>query len=92
MENNFLLTDDLIKVIESMTNEQAGSLLKSILLKHENITTEENIYYKEGSSDFKSFKKAYLKNKKIDITNTAISLNVSRQCIYNWINKIKNDK
>ena len=91
MENNFLLTDDLIKVIESMTNEQAGSLLKSILLKHENITTEENIYYKEGRGDFKSFKKLYLADKNLNKSITATSLNVSRRAVYNWINKIENE-
>lgn len=89
MNNNFLLTADLIKVIESMTDEQAGSLLKSILLKYDNITNEENIYYKEVSDNFKNFKKAYLKNKNLDKKTTSMNLGVARQTIYNWIKIIE---
>ena len=86
MEKNFLLTDDLISVIESMENEQVGLLLKKILKTFDNIEMFKGRY---SSNKMQIFKKLYLANKNLDKTNTAIYLGVSRQCVYNWIKIIE---
>ena len=82
MEKNFLLTDDLISVIQSMENEQVGLLLKNILKTFDNIEIlESNL----NTNKRQIFKKLYLANTDLDKRNTALYLGVSRQSIYNWI-------
>jgi hypothetical protein len=81
-KRNFLLTEDLISVIQSMENEQVGLLLKNILKTFDNIEIlESNL----NTNKSQIFKKMYLANPYLHKKNTALYLGVSRQSIYNWI-------
>jgi len=45
---------------------------------------------KELTKEKKFFVENYKKGEEINVSLTAKSLGVSRRCIYNWINEIKN--
>ncbi len=86
MKKNFLLTAELTTVIKAMTDEQAGVLLKTILIEFDNVEISNVKPCK--TQGFQLFKEKYLNNNKLNKKDTAESLGVSRQTIYDWIKQI----